>query len=299
MNSFIKLPKSLFESEKYAKLSLEAKVLYALMLDRSALSTQNDWVDTNGQVYIYFTASQACEYLGKSLSKITKIMSELESFRLITRKKQGQGKPSRIYVLSVLMPISQENRVQTNSKEVDLTSQDTSQTTTNNTNINKTDISNLSHLCDEEREYEISKNILDNKGLPYDLMFDAVNLRIALMSLVEYSVHAQNAKNSFEYQEELGIIDIFIEALTEMLKGASQINGYRITKEEVYHKLNKMMTFHNYLPSISDVAYDTISAFKSGASKQEIKRPIAYMKSCIWNTFCSFNSHTHLGLLGM
>ena len=55
MDSFFRLPRVLFVSAEFDKLSVDAKMLYCIMLDRMSLSALNDWIDSKGQVYIYFT----------------------------------------------------------------------------------------------------------------------------------------------------------------------------------------------------------------------------------------------------
>ena len=62
--SFYRIPKALFTDEHYANLSLEAKVLYGLMLDRMALSARNGWMEKDGRVFIYFTLEEATAMLG-------------------------------------------------------------------------------------------------------------------------------------------------------------------------------------------------------------------------------------------
>ena len=44
--SFYRIPKLLFTEEYFKKISVEAKVLYGLMLDRMSLSMKNQWFDT-------------------------------------------------------------------------------------------------------------------------------------------------------------------------------------------------------------------------------------------------------------
>ncbi len=98
---FYTIPQMLFIDEKFKKLSCEAKVLYGLLLDRSGLSAKNDWIDEKGRVYVYFRNTEICELLGCQTQKAVKIMKELDvatGIGLIERKKQGQGKPDRIYV---------------------------------------------------------------------------------------------------------------------------------------------------------------------------------------------------------
>lgn len=96
-NKFFILPKEIMNK----KLSDGGKLLYALMLDRSNLSLQNGWRDDEGKVYIYFTISEIKKLFGWSEHKIVKVFSELEKEELIGRKKQGLGKPAKIYVKEV------------------------------------------------------------------------------------------------------------------------------------------------------------------------------------------------------
>ena len=73
-------------------------MLYGLLLDRMYLSAKNSWVDKYGRVYQFFTVKQAQELLRFGHEKICGLFAELERADLILRKRQGQGKPSMIYV---------------------------------------------------------------------------------------------------------------------------------------------------------------------------------------------------------
>ena len=99
--TFYRIPKLLFTDSRFEKLSVEAKLLYGLMLDRMALSIKNNWLDDSNRVYIYFTIEDACEMLKIGNTKMIRIFAELDTTKgigLIERKKQGQGKPTIIYV---------------------------------------------------------------------------------------------------------------------------------------------------------------------------------------------------------
>ena len=50
--SFYKIPKLLFTEEYFKKISVEAKVLYGLMLDRMSLSMKNQWMDDEGRAFV-------------------------------------------------------------------------------------------------------------------------------------------------------------------------------------------------------------------------------------------------------
>ena len=96
--AFYKVPKVLFTDEKYRAVSTDAKMLYGLLLDRMYLSVKNGWIDKQGRVYQYFTIKSTQEKLHFGHEKICKLFSELETADLILRKRQGQGKPSIIYL---------------------------------------------------------------------------------------------------------------------------------------------------------------------------------------------------------
>ena len=105
--TFYRIPKVLFTDQRYKSVSVEAKVLYGLLLDRMSLSIRNDWLDADGRVYIYFTLEEAIEFLGFGKDKLVKLYQELDRDRgigLIERKKQGPGKPTKIYVKNFTIP---------------------------------------------------------------------------------------------------------------------------------------------------------------------------------------------------
>ena len=104
---FYRIPKALFTDARFKDLSAEAKILYGLMLDRTGLSTRNGWLDANGRVYIYFTLDDAIDMLGFGHNKVVRLFRELEEIGLIERKKQGQGRPARIYVKRLALSLEQ------------------------------------------------------------------------------------------------------------------------------------------------------------------------------------------------
>lgn len=104
--SFYRIPKVLLTDPRYKGVSIEAKVLYGLLLDRMGLSTKNGWLDSERRVYIYFTQEDAMALMSCGKDKATKLFRELDQdgIGLIERKKQGQGRPTRIYVKNFLLP---------------------------------------------------------------------------------------------------------------------------------------------------------------------------------------------------
>ena len=104
--SFYRVPKALLTDPRYKGVSIEAKVLYGLLLDRMSLSVRNGWMDKNRRVYIYFTQEDAMALMSCGKDKATRLFRELDQggIGLIERKKQGQGRPTRIYVKNFTLP---------------------------------------------------------------------------------------------------------------------------------------------------------------------------------------------------
>ena len=96
--SFFRIPKALFQEQRFQDLSTDAKTLYGILLDRMSLSVKNGWLDEQNRVFIIFTIEDVKRALCCADNKATKLLRELEKFGLIERKRRGLGKPSLVYV---------------------------------------------------------------------------------------------------------------------------------------------------------------------------------------------------------
>ena len=94
--SYMPLPRFLFQDETLRDITNDAKVLYAMLLDRASISKQNGYVEPDGTIRLYFTVEQAQKRLHRSRQCVTRIFRELEYSGLIIRKKQGLGRPALI-----------------------------------------------------------------------------------------------------------------------------------------------------------------------------------------------------------
>lgn len=97
--SFIRFPAALVKMPCFKTLSADAKLLYALIVDRFNLSIANKWKDDDGNPFVYYSIESVMENIGCAKAKAVKLMDTLEEWCLIRRVKQGLGKPNRIYVL--------------------------------------------------------------------------------------------------------------------------------------------------------------------------------------------------------
>ena len=96
--NFIRIPKELVTGEIFPSLSVSAKILYGMLLDRMTMSMKNRWIDDEGKVYIIYQISEIQEDINISKRKVVDCLTELEGIGLIQKKRQGSGLPNQIYV---------------------------------------------------------------------------------------------------------------------------------------------------------------------------------------------------------
>ena len=108
--SFYRVPKALVKADLFQKMSGDAKLLYAVLLDRMSLSIKNGWQDKDGKIYIFCTIEEVMDSIHCARQKAVKLLDELEQdFQLIERRRQGLGKPNLIYVKDLYAGLSQSN----------------------------------------------------------------------------------------------------------------------------------------------------------------------------------------------
>lgn len=171
--SFYRIPKVLFTEDVFEGISVEAKTLYGILLDRMQLSLKNGWLDEKGRVYIIFTIEEIQEAIGCGNKKAIKLLDELEKdAHLIERKRMGMGKPSQIFVKNFITGVSNghfkkcQNDI---SRSVNTTFHEVSKGHGSNTDINYTDYSNtdlsesetLADTDYEELVYEFGREEVD------------------------------------------------------------------------------------------------------------------------------------------
>lgn len=95
--SFYRVPKALVKADLFQKMSGDAKLLYAVLLDRMSLSIKNGWQDKHGNAYIICTIEEVMDSIHCARQKAVKLLDELEQeFRLMDKKKQrGKGEKSQ------------------------------------------------------------------------------------------------------------------------------------------------------------------------------------------------------------
>lgn len=105
-------------------ISQTAKLVYSLLLDRTALSKKHGWIDKQNRIYIIFPIAHIAAATRKGITAVKDALHELDSAGLIERKRNFSA-PNTIYVL---LPDSRETGQtsagkpapnQTNKKQTD------------------------------------------------------------------------------------------------------------------------------------------------------------------------------------
>ena len=219
--SFYKIPKLLFTDEYFKEISVEAKVLYGLMLDRMSLSMKNQWLDGEGRAYIYYSLEDIMEALRCSNKKAITIMKELDEatgIGLIEKKRQGQGKPTMIYLKQFMTQDVQKCKNYTSEEKTDvsevknlhvlkcktamsrseeITPLEVKKLHTNKNNINNTELNNT------ESNLILSGN---------DMMGSEAKV---YAGMIQKNIELDLLKERHPYDQELldGIFDLILETM--------------------------------------------------------------------------------------
>ena len=172
--SFFRIPKALFQEQRFQNLSTDAKILYSILLDRMSLSAKNGWRDEQGRVYIIHTVREVQESLCCAEHKAVKLFRELEDIGLVERKRRGLGRPSLIYVkdFSSRLPKTQvQNCPNSNSGAAESAILEQPKPQANKTNKNNTEMSETDPFYSEEAE-EMSKRTQLEEYFPQSLEVD-------------------------------------------------------------------------------------------------------------------------------
>ena len=94
--TFFRIPRLLITSPHFSGISIEAKLLYGLMLDRMGLSCKKGWHESDGKVFIYYTIEEICKDLNCASEKAVKLVAELEGgsqvkYRCVRARKMENG----------------------------------------------------------------------------------------------------------------------------------------------------------------------------------------------------------------
>ena len=270
--TFYRIPKVLFTDPAYRRISSDAKILYGLMLDRMGLSVRNGWLDDCQRVFIYFTLEDALEYLCCGHTKAVSLCGELDKNGLIERKKQGQGKPTKIYVKNFVRKAEVLTSEKRKSKVPQTGSQDFQKTASNTTEINNTDLN------------ETDPSIYPVRGLPEDrppAAADEMDTMEAYREVIKENIEYDIMRQQLGYNADLldDILDIMVDTVCSS-KRMIRIGGEDYPREVVKNRLLKINGEH--------IGY-VIDCLKENTTK--VRNIRAYLLTSLYNAPTTINSY--------
>ena len=233
---YLKFPLGLLAEPKYRDMSLEAKMIYSLLLNRLTLSQRNGWINDNGEVYLIYTREDAADTLNLSYKKTIAAFKELIAADLLLEQRQGRGYPNLLYVLK--MVVSDENAEEFSDEfnreatQKEPANPDKMQICQNGTSRHaemayqelpkshiKTCQNGISRTADTEYQDMPNQHTRKNNNIN----LENINLEIENLkeeNLFDCVLRAREEKNDFELQRILQQceLEIFSAEMTEFLK---------------------------------------------------------------------------------
>ncbi|RKM56811.1 hypothetical protein D6855_14175 [Butyrivibrio sp. CB08] len=96
--AMVEIPLLMFIDEAFEPLSIEAKVVYGLLLQRIKMANRNGWRDEEGRLYVIYPLDQMSKDIGLSTRTISLSLKQLEAIGIIDIVIRGQGRPNIYYV---------------------------------------------------------------------------------------------------------------------------------------------------------------------------------------------------------
>jgi len=133
---------------------------------------------------------------------------------------------------------------------------------------------------DEEIEFEVDEELLGKKKLPYWYKQDERRMTAAIRLMTDWNTFKTGYRDDLEQRVYL----LFVEALIEMcLADKMTLKGAYVSYAKVIDKLNELAKFTSTYVDLSEFSDVAMNNFKQAAVDKDIKNPMQYMKSCIWD----------------
>lgn len=97
----LQVPKVLFQDERFKGLSVTAKVLYSMLLDRLNMAAYNNWIDEKEQPYVVYSKRAMQKDLNCTKYTINQALNELMSADHLIRVVCENGIGNRFYLKDV------------------------------------------------------------------------------------------------------------------------------------------------------------------------------------------------------
>ena len=315
-DEFLRFPMTLLANPQYKAMSLEAKFIYSLLLNRLTLSQKNGWINEDGEVYLIYTREEAADILNISYKKTIAAFRELIDNGLLYEKRQGRGYPNLLYVLKAELndtdaeefsdqyvdfpagaepqedenPLNKQTCQNSTSRPADSAYQDLSKTQF------KTCRDGISRSAETEgqdlskRHPRKIKNINNNTSYPEN----SPSIRPAQARETDHDGQADEDAAILEDIFDRCELELFQPNIRTMLRNAIERLYYSDTLKIGNARLPQAKV-RSYLSLLdSDSVMAALDSMKR--NEQHIVNPTAYLMSTLFNSICEKESGLILNL---
>ncbi len=309
-DEFLRFPLTLLANPKYKEMSLEAKFIYSLLLNRLTLSQKNGWINEENEVYLIYTREDAANILNISYKKTIAAFRELIDKGLLYEKRQGRGYPNLLYVLKAELDDTQAAEF---SEEYHQTAEDADpeeavtppdsqncqsgisrHAKTAGQDMSKPHIKNcqndMSRTADAEDQELPIRHTRKNKNINNNIIYFENSLSVYPVRANEKAEDGQtDADNEFlETVFDRCELGIFQPNIRAMIRNAIERLYYSETVKIGNARLPqaKVRSYLNLLESDSVIA--AIESMKK--NEEHIINPTAYLMSTLFNSICEKDS---------
>ena len=136
-------------------------------------------------------------------------------------------------------------------------------------------------LSDNDLYLQVIENLLTEKQIPFWYYSDERLITAAIHFMTEWDTFH---KDGFEHELDQAVYELFNTALVEMCQTPEMtLKGAFVTCEHVIRKINEIANFQDAFVDISEFMDVALENYKNALKATDIKNPVAYMKSCIWD----------------
>lgn len=290
------------------RLPLKAKGIYAYFC--SFTGSGNNAFPKKEKIFFHLGITH------NTYQKFYKLLVELNYITAIQRHIDGRLSINDYYLIdmpdeikaakkTVLVASKQDTKKQDtdeiNNRKQDTKKQDTEKQDTEkqDTNINNPNINNLNYTPSLSLSFQpakpenknerkdlleeiVKKEITRNKALSYTYKADPEKMEAAIHFMTEWKIFFPSG-----YKDELRqrVYNLCNHALIEMCCADKPmlLKGVYVTYTKVIDKLNQLARFDDCYVDLSEFLEPAMKNYIRGTELGEIRNPLAYMKSCIWD----------------
>ena len=247
---FYRFPEILMDKKIYPTLTPEAILLYGLIMSRMSMSyslNRGSFTDKNGETFCYFTVKEISSALKCAKEKAIKTLNLLVDEKLIRKEKQGQGRPTRIYLLKPRGLISVPRCTKTGLQEG------------SETEIQEVGESESNYIDNTNRD-SINRDI---SILDYDSVLEEIKTRTEF----DFLLSKENTDNK--------IMEELVKLMADIMCSTNDtltVNGQTVARETVCNRLNEIGADH--------LEY-VMNSIKAGNSR--VRNIRAHMLTALYN----------------